>query len=807
MTQQLRGRRDWRTHAFEVPLSRAVMLATVALAGCTHQVAQAPRVLPALPPLTEDAGRASPRISGPVSSVNPPSRVTVSTSTGVSPAVSRSIVAGTPGNVTLDFADTDIREVAAQILGNTLHVNYTIDPAVHGTATLRTVTPLSNAQLIPVLQSLLAQNGATLVQNGGVYRVLPIAAANGVAGGEGTAGGMLVPLRYAGAEDMAKALQPYAQGGARIVAVGGSNSLVISGEPAQRDALADLVRAFDIDMLAGQSYALLPATNGDASDLADAMKQALRAQQGGALATQVRVLPMTRVNAVLIVANSPRYVTDAERAFSVIERGRRQTMRSWHVYYLQNGTANDVAYVLQQAFTPGNVTAQPSAHATGQAGGNSSASGISSISSMGGNSGGGGSGGLGGLGGGSSGGGLGGLGGGSSGGGGLGGGLGGGTSGTPHGGEGSAVSSGAGAAGANPLLGGISNSGGGSGSEANAMRIIPNPDNNAVLIYATGEEEDTVEAMLHKIDIMPLQVRIDAIIAEVTLNDSLSYGTQFFFKHHSLNGGLITNPAVAAVGNAFSATNPAVPGYGAPNGVFNVGGASGDVILQALQDITTVKVLSAPDLLVLDNETAQLQVGDEVPVQNGQLTTTTAATGVLSSTSYVTTGVITQVTPRVNSGGLVTLDIQQEVSAVLPSTAVSGNSGTGSGAAGASSPTFSDRAVKSRIVIEDGQTVGLAGLITDNVSRDNSGLPWLKDIPVLGLLAGSQNNVRTRTELLVLLTPHVIHDQRDARNLTQDLREQLPRAAIMPYELQRLPASGSDDPSAGLRKSVGLSPQ
>jgi general secretion pathway protein D len=311
--------------------------------------------------------------------------------------------------------------------------------------------------------------------------------------------------------------------------------------------------------------------------------------------------------------------------------------------------------------------------------------------------------------------------------------------------------------------------------------------------------------MLHKIDILPLQVRIDAIIAEVTLNDNLSYGTQFFFKHHGIAGGIIEEAANAVTGSGGSVYNPslpATPGYGTPNAFFTASGAGGDVVLQALQDVTTVKVLSAPDLLVLDNETAQLQVGNQVPVQNGTLTTTAASTGVLSSTSYVTTGVITQVTPRVNSGGLVTLDIQQEVSAVLPQTEVSGNSGSGIG-----SPTFSDRAVKSRVVVQDGQTVGLAGLITDNVSKDNSGLPWLKDIPVLGVAFGTQTNTRTRTELLILLTPHVLHDQRDARALTQDLRDELPHAATMPYELNNLKPTGSEDPQANIRRSLGLTPQ
>jgi len=770
--------------------ARAALLFTataLAAAGCTPSRQQPPEFIPPLPTASRDSGVATPRISGTVAGAPTEPQVAASVSPGV--VVSTGSTAGgvAGGSVTLDFADTDIREVAAQILGNTLHVNYTIDPAVHGTATLRTVTPLSNAQLIPVLQSLLAQNGATLVQSGSVYRVLPAAAAAGIAGGNGTAGGLMVPLRYAAAEDLAKVLQPYAQAGARIVAVPAANALVIAGEPAQRDALENLVRAFDVDELAGQSYALLPVRDGDAADFATAFSQAFRSQQGGQLASLIKVVPLARINAVLIVASQPRYLADARRVYAVVERGMHQSTRSWHVYYVQNSTANDTAYILQQAFTPTNVTAQPTARGQGQQ--TSGAGGVNGIAGLGGqNSGSGSSGGLGSSGSSGSSGGLGGGLGSSGSSGGLGsGGIGG------SGGQGSptAPPSSAGG-GASALLGGLSNSGGSGSNDPNAMRIIPNPENNAILIYATGEEEATVEAMLHKIDILPLQVRIDAIIAEVTLNDNLSYGTQFFFDHRAVNGGL-------TAGTSTTTTNLALPATGLAGFVFNAAGKDGDFVLQALQDVTTVKVLSSPDLLVLDNETAALSVGNLVPYQTGSLTAA-AGTGLATSTSvdYRQTGVITQVTPRVNSGGLVTLDIAQEVSGIAAGSSTAGTSGST-----INSPTFTERAVKSRVVVQDGQTVGLAGLITDNDSRGNSGLPFLKTIPILNLITSQQSNTRTRTELLILLTPHVLHDQRDARALTEDLREQLPRAAVVPYELQHLPAGGSDDPSRALRRSLG----
>jgi general secretion pathway protein D len=204
-----------------------------------------------------------------------------------------------------------------------------------------------------------------------------------------------------------------------------------------------------------------------------------------------------------------------------------------------------------------------------------------------------------------------------------------------------------------------------------------------------------------------------------------------------------------------------------------------------------VRVLSSPQLLVLDNQMARLQVGDNVPylTQSAQSTITNTA-DIINSVAYQETGVILQVVPKVNSGGLVTLDVSQEVSAVATTPASSG----------IDSPTFSERKVRSHVVVQDGQTVGLAGLISDDVSRGNSGIPYLKDIPVLGSLFGTQSNTRQRTELLILITPHVLRDQGDARSLTQDMREKLKNAGLVPQELQALPKSGSENPNAALRQ-------
>ncbi len=760
------------------------------LAGC---VSTEPPLLQPLPGTSQAAAAAAARQSGTVGaagktppalySIAPEQRAQAGNGSGL--VVSAS--AEKSGDISLDFVDTDIRAVVEQILGGVLHANYSIDPAVRGTATLHTERPLTRAQALAALQSLLAQNGAALVQNGALYRVVPQAAAAaspGLAGGSGAAGSTVAPLQYASAEELAKVLQPFVGAGGRIVAAPGRNALVIGGDPESRQSLRNLVEAFDINLLAGQSYAILPVQDGDAKDFATALQEALRSAQGGALAGVVRVLPMARINAVLVASAQPKYIDDVRRIYALVERARRSSVRNWSVYYLQNSRSNDTAYVLQQAFTPRNVTAQPTPSGAGPGSVGQVPGGIGGYAGGGFGAGGG----VGGIGGARIGGGGIGIG-AQSGGLGLGGGLQ--QGGLGQQGAGGAVLGGAPAQGqppaaaANPLLGGLEPGGGENAPET--MRIIPNPQNNALLIYATPQERDEVEATLRRLDILPLQVRIDAVIAEVTLNDQLQYGTQFFFTSGEFNSVLST----AAAGAVSAGLNTALPAF-----IFSGQAATGaPLAISALRAITKVNVLSSPQVMVLDNEAARLQVGQLVPflTQSAQ-STLAAGAPIVSSVDYRQTGVIMDVVPRVNSGGLVTLDIGQEVSDVLATQTTPG----------LNSPTFSQRVIRTRVAVQDGQTVGLAGLIRDSSSENNSGIPWFRRIPVLGALFGTQNNSQTRTELLVLITPRVIHDQRDARALTEDLREELRNAAALPERLRGLPRYSVPDPQARVRRNLGL---
>jgi general secretion pathway protein D len=657
----------------------------------------------------------------------------------------------TQGDISLDFAGTDIRTVVDQILGSILQQNYTIDPSVQGTVTLRTTTPLSRDELIPTLQTLLAQCSAVLVRSNGMYRVMTTDQSTttlNLTTDDALGGAVLVPLHYVQAASIAQTLQPFAGPGVRLVPAADENAVIIEGDPSNRTALVNLVEAFDVDQLAGQSYELFPVTSGDAKDFGAAFSGALNKSTDPSVPGPVTVVPLERINAVLVIAKSQSLIFDAQRVYAVLSQVDSETLRSWHVYYLHNGRSNDAAYVLQQAFTPDDVTAQPTPPATGQIStvlsSQNGVSGAASGTGTGATSG-----------------------------------LGTTTTTSTTQASTSTTTDQSSSSGAAALLGPLSASAG--GATTDAIRIIPDNANNSLLIYATAAEDERISAMLDKIDISPVEVRIDATIAEVDLTGALQYGTQFFFKSGGINAVLTQGTSAALTTN--------FPGFV----LSGHGGDAAPLAISLLQSVTKVNVLSSPELMVLDGQAASLQVGNLVPYlsQTSQSTLTSSAP-IVNSINYRETGVILQVTPHVGSDGLVTLDVAQEVSAVQSSTTT----------AGINSPTFSDRAVTSRVAIQDGQTVGLAGLIQDSDSHQNQGIPYLKNIPLLGDAFGSQNNQRTRTELLVLITPHVIRTESDAAAFTADLRDQLPNANGVPAALVTLPAPDSSDPDARLRSQI-----
>jgi general secretion pathway protein D len=302
------------------------------------------------------------------------------------------------------------------------------------------------------------------------------------------------------------------------------------------------------------------------------------------------------------------------------------------------------------------------------------------------------------------------------------------------------------------------------------IRIIADDANNALVIMATPREYRQIESVLRKLDIVPLQVLIEATIAEVTLNEELRYGVQWFFQGGSQSVTLGEGTAAGTIASAASAAVvQAFPGF---SYIFN--SADIRIILNALEGVTDVNVISSPQLMVLDNQTAILQVGDQVPVPiQTAVSVTDPNAPIVNSVEFRDTGVILSVTPRVNAGGLVTMEIQQEVSDVVPTTT-----------SGIDSPTIQQRRIETTVAVQSGQTVALGGLIRDTKGVSKSGVPFLQDIPVLGALFRNTSNDTGRTELLVLITPRVVRNQGEARRVTDELRRRMRSVAPLERKIE-----------------------
>ena len=242
---------------------------------------------------------------------------------------------------------------------------------------------------------------------------------------------------------------------------------------------------------------------------------------------------------------------------------------------------------------------------------------------------------------------------------------------------------------------------------------------------------------------------LEATIAEVTLNNQLNYGVQFFLESGNLS--------VTSSNNANGSTDASFPGLAASF----LRGDSG-AILSAIDTVTNLNVISSPRLMVLDNQSARLQVGDEVPVITQQQQSTDGDSNIVNNIEFKETGVTLQITPRVNSSGLVTLDILQETSNVV-SESVDGTL----------TPTISQRTIESSIAVQDGNTILLGGMIQESNSAGKSGVPILSDLPAIGGLFGTRSNGLARTELIVLLTPRVIRNPNDVRDASEEMRLRL----------------------------------
>jgi general secretion pathway protein D len=654
-----------------------------------------------------------------------------------------------PSDVTLNFPNADVHEVAKAILGDILGLNYAVDPSATGTVTVQTAEPVARVDVLPILEESLSAAHLGLIRKGSVYTIIPIDKAKRqpqlLNANEPGFGSEAITLRYVNAVELKKLLDPLVPENSISGADPGRNIVLITGTADQRNAMRDLIKQFDVNWLRGMSFALLVPERTDVHMLQPEL-DAIVNTQGAPTQGLVKLVVIDRLNGILAISPQPQYLEDLKKWMRVLDREGGDNERKLFVYHVQNGRAVDIATVLINAFggaSATSATAHPTAPNLGATGQASQIGGLSSSFQGNSNTGQSGFGGTGTSGFGNS---------------GFGqnnyqstGGLGS-TSQSSQSTEGFGPNSNMPGSPSQPpqnVSQTIQLAGGGS-----PISVSSDETNNAIVVYGTPRQYGVIADALRKLDAAPLQVVLEAAITEVSLTKELQFGVQW-----------LLNTGVGSVGFTENTTAqtpaPVFPGF---NYVIN-GGNEIQATLNALQTITTVKVISAPKVMVLNNHTASLQVGDQVPVSTGNLTTPTGGVepAVTNEIQYLPTGVILTVTPRVNDSGLVLLDIMQEVSDVKPGTSGGSNP----------TPTIEDRKFTSSIAVHDGQTIALGGLIKDTNSHGRDGIPYLSQIPYIGSLFGSTDNQDDRTELLVLLTPRVIRNAQDAKSITDELKEKI----------------------------------
>jgi general secretion pathway protein D len=643
-------------------------------------------------------------------------------STGASPANEA------PGDITLNFSGADIRDVIASVLGQTMKLNYVIDPAVTGPVTFSVNRPLRRDEVLPVLEAVLESRGFALVQTDGIVRVTTRApdgkihaplAMNGGAVGERLE---VFPLRYVAADDVAQMLAKVLPPGVSVIPDNRRKLVLVAGTGDELSLVADTVRIFDVDQLSGTSVALLPLKNADASNVVVELQNIFDANRKEADLDQVRFLAIDRLNAVMILTQQPRLLDEARQWTARLDVTRDMNEQRVYVYYLQYGKAGEVAETLQGALSGMNVEVKGGAEATPSGGIGAGTGELSSAPSA--------------------------------------------SSPVPPSAPGFPMPP--------PLIASPAPvappAAPAPETEAKpSIRIEADEAHNALLITATPKDYGLIRDVLDGIDTPPLQVLIQVTVAEVDLNDNLQYGVEYFLNSHGQGSGNVS--ALLTTGTSTTSISATAPGFSL---AFTGANLNPRVVLSALSTLTQTKVISTPQLMVLDNQTARLQVGDVVPIiTQSAASTVTSSPLVLSNVEYKETGVVLEVTPRVNASGYVTLDINQSVSNVVPTTSSTINS-----------PTFSQRRLTSTISVRSGHSILLGGLIQDQDNRNSAGLPFLSDIPVIGALFGNRTDATGRTELIMFMTPVVIANDDDAADVTARVEHQfeaaLDRSSLVP---------------------------
>lgn len=646
---------------------------------------------------------------------------------------------GSSGAATFNFEGESLHAVVKAILGDMLGQNYVIAPNVQGTVTLATPKPVSSADAMRLLEMVLAWNNARLIYSEGRYSVVPAdqALAGNTAPRTGpavTARGFevrTVPLKYVSATEMRKILEPYARPNAIVNADNGRNIISVAGNQSELENYLRTIEIFDVDWLSGMSVGVFPLESGRASRVVADLERVFGEQSKSPVAGMFRFMPLDGANAIMVITPQADYLDDIQQWLERIDSaGGQKQLYSYELKFIK---ARDLANQLSEVF------------GGGQFGGNNDGGGGAptlmpgldpvelqdrdgGVSAV----------------------------------------VGGETAGDGFGDSSATSGTGGGVGGGSLSLGAADNRNSSVTLEVDGDRVGVSAvaETNTLLVRASPSAWKSIKDVIERLDTMPLQVHIEAQVVEVQLSGALQYGVNWFFENAvsdpvaSGGAGLPSAAGRDFWGDLRGSVRTAVRPDGTPGPAqlaWTFLGRNAAAVISALDQVSDLQVLQTPSVFVRNNAEATLNVGSRIPIESVTVDPGTGTGGTAySQVQYLETGVILKVRPRITREGMVFLDIVQEISS------------PGAREEGQRNVRIDTRRVKTETAVPDGNTVMLAGLIRDGVTRGSSGLPGLTRIPVIGGLFGRQSSSTERNEVIVLITPTVVRNPQEARKLTDE---------------------------------------
>ncbi|GHC09579.1 type II secretion system secretin GspD [Thermomonas carbonis] len=616
------------------------------------------------------------------------------------------------GQASFNFEGESLHAVVKAILGDMLGQSYNIAPGVQGTVTVATQRPVGAAGALSLLESVLAQNNARMVYSDGRYNIVTAdqALTSGVVprtGSTALARGFesrVVPLRFVSATEMEKILKPYARPNAIVSVDGARNMLTIAGTRAELDNYLRTIQVFDVDWMASMSVGVYPLQSGRASDVVQDLERVFGEEGKSPTAGMFRFMPLDSSNAVMVITSQPKYLDDIQQWIDRIEGGSGDgRLFSYELKYIK---ARDLADRLAEVFGggSGNSGSESPSMMPGVGTTEISDAGIDDKSGT----------------------------------------------------SSAAINSGLGDGGNLP------NNRSGNGKvtlkvEGSEVGVSAVEDTNSLLVRANPSQWKSIREVIERIDVMPMQVHIEAQVVSVALKGALQYGVSWFFDN-AVGSEAAGNLPYPTGRNSFGSYG------GGVSNIPNVGnllswtflGNNAAAIVSALDQVTDVRTLSAPSVFTQNNREASLNVGQRIPISSVSLNPGNGNENTYSSVQYLDTGIILKVRPRVTRDGLVFLDIVQEVSKPTGEADDNGN------------VRIDTSKVTTSALAPSGETIVLAGLISEGTNRNSTGVPGLSRIPWVGGLFGQQGQTKTRDELVVLITPTVVRNPMEARELTDE---------------------------------------